>query len=261
MICNYHTHTYRCGHASGNEREYVEKAIAEGLEVLGFSDHVPMAFPSGFRSHFRCPVELLGEYVETLTVLREEYKDRIKILIGFEAEYYPAHFESMMEMLGEYDYDYLILGQHFVGNEEGEKYSGWAFNDDEKLKKYVDQVITGAKTGAFTYIAHPDLINYTGDEDNYYRQMKRLCLEMKELDIPLEFNLLGFEEARSYPRESFFKIAAEVGNRVILGCDAHHAHRVAEQRVISSAITELARLGITPIERVEIKDPKKYRSV
>ena len=261
MICNYHTHTYRCGHASGEEREYIEKAIAEGLELIGFSDHVPMAFPSGFRSHYRCPVERLGEYMETISALREEYKDRIKILIGFEAEYYPEHFESMMAMLDEYDYDYLILGQHFVGNEEGEKYIGWAFNDDEKLEMYVDQVITGAKTGAFTYIAHPDLINYTGDEDTYYRQMKRLCLEMKELGLPLEFNLLGFEEARSYPRESFFKIVAEVGNEVILGCDAHRPERVADKAVVAAAVSELARFGIAPIERVEIKDPKKYHSI
>ena len=261
MICNYHTHTYRCGHAKGEEREYIEKAIAEGLEVMGFSDHVPMAFPSGFRSHYRCPVELLGEYMETLTALREEYKDRIKILIGFEAEYYPAHFESMMAMLGEYGYDYLILGQHFVGNEEGEKYSGAPTDSDETLKKYVDQVITGAKTGAFTYVAHPDPINYTGDAETYSRQMKRLCTEMKALDIPLEFNLLGFEESRNYPCERFWKIVAEVGNRVILGCDAHRPERVADQEIISSAVVELAKYGITPTKRVEIKDPKKYRTV
>ena len=29
MIANYHTHTYRCHHASGVERDYIEKAIAE----------------------------------------------------------------------------------------------------------------------------------------------------------------------------------------------------------------------------------------
>ena len=261
MICNYHTHTFRCGHAKGEEREYIEKAIAEGLEVLGFSDHVPMAFPSGFRSHYRCPVEKLGEYMETLTALREEYKDKIKILIGFEAEYYPAHFEAMMAMLGEYDYDYLILGQHFVGNEEGEAYSGAPTNNDETLNKYVEQVITGARTGAFTYIAHPDLINYIGDEETYYRQMKRLCVELKALEIPIEFNLLGFEDSRNYPCERFFKIVAEVGNPVVIGCDAHRPDRVAEGWIVDSAIAELKRFGITPIERVEIKDPKKYHSV
>ena len=38
---NYHTHTTRCKHANGTEREYIEKAIEAGYQVLGFSDHSP----------------------------------------------------------------------------------------------------------------------------------------------------------------------------------------------------------------------------
>ena len=34
MIANYHTHTWRCRHADGTEREYVEKAINAGLKIL-----------------------------------------------------------------------------------------------------------------------------------------------------------------------------------------------------------------------------------
>ena len=41
MYANYHTHTVRCNHARGSEREYIETAIARGMQVLGFSDHVP----------------------------------------------------------------------------------------------------------------------------------------------------------------------------------------------------------------------------
>ena len=39
--CNFHSHTVRCQHAVGEEREYVEEAIKEGFEVIGFSDHSP----------------------------------------------------------------------------------------------------------------------------------------------------------------------------------------------------------------------------
>lgn len=38
---NYHTHTSRCGHAVGEDEEYVINAIKSGIKVLGFSDHVP----------------------------------------------------------------------------------------------------------------------------------------------------------------------------------------------------------------------------
>ena len=28
MLANYHTHTYRCHHAFGSEREYIDNAVA-----------------------------------------------------------------------------------------------------------------------------------------------------------------------------------------------------------------------------------------
>ena len=34
MIANYHTHTKRCKHATGEDREYVEAAIETGLKIL-----------------------------------------------------------------------------------------------------------------------------------------------------------------------------------------------------------------------------------
>ena len=39
---NYHTHTFRCGHAATCEdEEYVLSALKAGFRTLGFSDHAP----------------------------------------------------------------------------------------------------------------------------------------------------------------------------------------------------------------------------
>ena len=38
---NYHGHTKRCGHAVGEDEEYVQAAIAAGYSIIGFSDHAP----------------------------------------------------------------------------------------------------------------------------------------------------------------------------------------------------------------------------
>ena len=45
MKHNYHTHTVRCRHAQNTEREYIEAAIAAGIETLGFADHAPQILP------------------------------------------------------------------------------------------------------------------------------------------------------------------------------------------------------------------------
>ena len=79
MIANYHTHTWRCRHADGTEREYVEKAIEAGLKILGFSDHTPQVYPNGFVCPVKMlPVELEG-YVDTILDLKLEYKNDIEI--------------------------------------------------------------------------------------------------------------------------------------------------------------------------------------
>jgi len=44
MIANYHTHTWRCGHAEGTERDYAQQAEKAGIRILGFSDHTPYDF-------------------------------------------------------------------------------------------------------------------------------------------------------------------------------------------------------------------------
>ena len=116
LIANYHTHTTRCIHANGTDRDYVESAIAGGLKILGFADHSPYVFDGDYYSGFRMKLEQTEDYVSSLLSLREEYRGKIDIYVGFEMEYYPAYFERTLEFLSQFDYDYLILGQHFIEN-------------------------------------------------------------------------------------------------------------------------------------------------
>jgi histidinol-phosphatase (PHP family) len=255
MIANYHTHTTRCHHATGNEEDYVLRAIENGLEIFGFSDHVPMPFPDGHQSGFRVRLEALEDYVRTVEALRDQYADRIRILLGFEAEYYPDLFDDMLAMLAPYDYDYLIMGQHFTGNEDG-YYSGTPDDSHRRLTRYVDQVITGLQTGKFTYLAHPDLLHFTGDDAIYEQEMTRLCRACLDMDIPLEVNLLGVEDGRHYPCDKFFRIAAKVGNPVILGCDAHHLHAVANPQILARGEEFCRRLGLRILDTVPLRNPK-----
>ncbi len=83
------------------------------------------------------------------------------------------------------------------------------------------QTSEALQTGLFTYFAHPDVIHFTGSQKDYEQQMRALCEAAKATDTPLEFNLLGMRLGRYYPDERFWAIAGEIGNTVVLGCDAH----------------------------------------
>ena len=253
MIANYHTHTWRCNHADANEKQYVENALKAGLEILGFADHTPYVFPDGYYSTFRMTMDQLPGYVDTVLMLREEYTGRIEIPLGLEAEYYPKHFEELLSRLRDYPMDYLILGQHFVGNEYDAPYNGLASRDESLLRQYVRQSCDAMNTGMFTYVAHPDLIHFIGDEKIFRHHMRDICREARSCGVPLEFNLLGLAGGRHYPTKAFWELAAEEGCAVILGRDAHSPEALLDEKTEKKALGILAGLGIQPVEKVNLQ--------
>lgn len=244
MLANYHTHTVRCRHASGTEREYIETAIKNGFKILGFSDHVPQPYPDGFTSGIRMSMDELPGYVDTLLHLREEYRDSIDILIGFEVEYFPKYFDRLLKILSDHPVDYLIQGQHNVPDEPEGFYVGWETDDENILKDYVHYTIEGMRTGVFTYLAHPDLINFTGDNDTYLKHMSRLAGAAIDLGIPLEINMYGFLDGRNYPCERFFGMASEMGASFVIGCDAHRPDVVRQPEDVPGLTDFLSRCDI-----------------
>ena len=253
MKTNYHTHTVRCNHARGEDREYVESAIEKGMEELGFADHSPYIFSDGHQSGFRMTTDAYAGYVESLLSLREEFGDRIRLYIGVEMEYYRDDFEATLAFLKQQPIDYLILGQHFVDSEPGKLYNGGASDDEERLVSYVDRVIEAMHLGVFSYVAHPDIINFTGSEEKYRSEIRRLCKAAVETETPLEINLLGIRDGRHYPNPIFWEEAGKQGCHVILGCDAHGPKTVSDDASAAIAEEMIKKYGLWKEEYLKLK--------
>ena len=225
MDYNFHTHTYRCGHASGREEDYIKRAIDGRIKRMGFSDHIPYVFPDGFESPHRIPMNEVCDYFKTINELREKYKNQIEIYIGFEMEYYPEHFDSMLSIAKSSGAEYLILGQHFMYNEHPNGYPTQRLcTTKEEIEHYTHCIVSGIKSGMFTYVAHPDILNFLSEGENesiYREKMGEICCAAKETDTPLEINFLGIREKRRYPNKKFWKIAGEIGTPVTFGFDSH----------------------------------------
>lgn len=253
MIANYHTHTPRCRHALGYEVEYVRNALDRGLKIFGFSDHTPQYFAGDYYSSMRMyPHELHG-YCRTVRMLREKFAGQIQIPLGVEAEYYPGTWKEMLLRLQDAGIEYMILGQHWLGNEQNEHGSGGATADEGLLKRYCHQVMEGLDTGKFTYLAHPDLFHFVGDRDVYRRHMKQLARFARQADIPLEINLLGITNGRNYPSREFFALAAEEGCKVILGMDAHAPAHVLDPKPEQKAMEIVRYFGFNLLDTVELR--------
>lgn len=235
---NYHTHTARCSHASGEDEDYVRVAIANGIERMGFSDHAPYVFPDGYEPSYHVPMARAGEYVSSIRALADKYRDSIELHVGFEMEYLPSHFERMLAIARDAGAEYLILGQHFLYDQHPNGIpTSRPVSRRKVMRDYVNTVIEGMKTGVFSYVCHPDILNFvpSGAEEYdpeldsggldrvfYVIEARRLALAAEELNVPLELNCLGIREGRHYPSELFWSGVGCTKAPVTVGFDAHH---------------------------------------
>lgn len=259
MRTNYHTHTYRCRHAVGTERQYVLNAIKSGFVDLGFADHCPWPFDDDFESTCRMHVEEFGGYLKAVRTLGEKYAKDINIFCGLECEYYPAMLDWLRDLKDENGLDYLILGNHFDTDERTGRYFG-RVEDTDGIHAYADRTTKGMMTGMFRYIAHPDLCfrSYKTWDDDCVAVSRELCRCAREMDMPLEYNLLGVRytalganSGLGYPCKNFWEIAAKEDVKCIIGIDAHQSERLLETDAYDKATEYLQGLGIERVERLD----------
>ncbi len=253
---NFHTHTYRCWHANGSDQQFVEAAIDAGVKVLGFSDHAPV--PNCFKTEDRMTNEESYEYIDSINFLKEKYKDKIEILVGFECEWLFDRIDHLKDLKERSDY--LILGQH-ERYLIGDRYDYTFYANDDALRRYRDEVIEAIKSGLFSYLCHPEYVllgrrtfNSTCEEI-----FNDICKTAKEYDLPLEINLKGFENKGNfdgkiqpyYPLRKFWEIASKYKNKAIFGFDAHRPKDMYRGMLISEVLKLLEGLDIEIIDTIK----------
>ena len=105
-LSSYHVHTTFCD-GKNTAEEMILAAIDAGCSEIGFSGHSHLPDENWAMSE-----QGTKEYFDTLTLLREKYKDKIRVYIGIEQDYY-----SSAPTL---PFDYIIGSVHSV--KVGEKY-------------------------------------------------------------------------------------------------------------------------------------------
>ena len=253
MIANYHSHTPLCHHATGTPKEYTEAALERGLTTFGFSDHAPQWFPGDYYSTMRMYPEELPGYCDTVRQLQKEYEGRLQIPLGLEVEFYPAIFKELCLRARDQGVEYFLLGQHWVGNEMNDPFVSRPPHEESVLKRYCYQVMDAMQTGCFTYLAHPDLVNFAGDAKIYTQYMRELIREAKSTGTPLELNFLGVSEGRHYPKEDFWKLAGEENCDVIFGIDAHTPGQILDLMPEKRCMEIVETYGLHLLETIEFR--------
>lgn len=250
MKVNLHTHTARCGHASGADEEFVLAAIEAGFIRLGFADHTPFPYEDGYLNSSKMRIEELEGYIQSVLFLKEKYQDQIEILLGLECESVPRFFPYLKEISR--NMDYLLLGNHGDWS-VGETYTA-TLKEPQQLEKYVQTAVEGMESGLFLYLAHPDLMlcSYPEFDDAAKDLSRQLCREANRLGMPLEYNLYGLQKkvkpgCLGYPYTPFWEIAAEENVVACVGVDAHRPENFLKSDFLG-AQNLLRSLGIRVLE-------------
>ena len=234
---NFHSHTTRCGHAFGEDEEYIINAINEGFKYFGVSDHVMFPFldQPGIRGNYDNDFR---SYIDSVNSLKSKYKNDVELYLGMEVEYSPklhAYYHDLLKK----ELDYLIMGQHFhLGqNMYFQSYSSF----ENAPEKYVEDIILGMESGLILYVAHPDQITYDYSKRDDY--LKGLCLRLveaaKRTNTPLELNISKVEYNRlsgkenpeenvSFPLDIFWEIVEKEKAKVVIGLDSHTPEQVCD---------------------------------
>ena len=233
---NFHSHTYRCGHAEGTEEEYILKAIEEGFKYYGVSDHVMFPFINqpGIRGDYDINFQ---PYITAVNDLKIKYKNDIDLHIGMEVEYSPLLDNYYRDLLKN-ELDYLIMGQHFHMENNMQFYNYDRYSDGVDL--YVDDMILGMESGLILYVAHPDQFVYYYDkrDERLIKICERVVKAAKRTDTPLELNISKVEFLRwqgsknpeqeaSFPLDMFWRIVGKEHAKVVIGLDSHHPRFVS----------------------------------
>lgn len=230
-LADTHLHTHLCKHATGLPADYLQRAVARGLDEVCFTDHVPD--PSGYDSRHRMAVEQAPRYRQ---IVEEAAADSpVAVYLGIEADYYEGCEAFLDTWLPRQDFDLVLGSVHYIGD--------WAFdNPAARLvwdradvpgtwRKYFALLEKLTATGLYDAIGHLDVPKKFGHRPaaEELRDMAAPTLDrVAELGMAVELNTSGLRKpvGEIYPSPLILQMMNERGIAICFGSDAHEPGNV-----------------------------------
>jgi histidinol-phosphatase (PHP family) len=255
MRANYHTHSTFCDGSCSPEKMVIA-AIDEGYDILGFSSHAPLPWPTAWSLKY----ERLFEYRDTIRELARRYSGKLELLLGLELDWIPGAREPGDAEMARISPDYRIGSVHYVSLPDGtlsdvavdtddfETLLATSFHGDARalVKAYYGALRDMAEKAQFDIVGHFDLILKNNRSDvhfdpnaRWYRDAAMEALEaVSRSHLIMEINTGAFASGKTdepYPALWLLKEFKTLGGRVTIDADAHtseqlrarhHAHGV-----------------------------------
>jgi histidinol-phosphatase (PHP family) len=232
--------------------DYVEAALAAGLEAIAITDHVPMFWlPEAERDpHLAMGLHELSEYVEEVLVVRERYRGRIEVRLGIEADYIPGHEEGLRRLLEPFPFELVLGSVHWV--------DGWLVDGPRSVPRFqqgqdeVDRIwaayartlVRAARSGLFDVLTHLDLPKKFGYRPSvpFAGHQADVVAAVAASGCAVELSSGGLRRpaAEPYPAPDLLGELAAAGVPIVLSSDAHApgevGHRFDDLRALLASL-------------------------
>ena len=234
---DYHVHTFRCGHAGGETRAYVERAVALGLAEIAFTDHVPLYFLPGDDpgpTLAMTRAELPG-YVGEVLSLREEFRGRIDVLLGLEADYAEGQEAALEEILRAHGWDVVLGSVHWVAggwiDAPGSAKRHETEGTENLWREYYRLLAKAAKSGLFDVLTHFDLPKKFGHRMpvGVADAQDAAVAAARGAGVAIEVSSAGLRKTvgEEYPAPPLLRSLVTAGVPIVFSSDAHAPAEVA----------------------------------
>jgi len=243
-----HMHSPLCKHARGAPPAYAAQAERRGLRGITFTCHSPM--PGGWNPHIRMSIQQLPQYIDMVAAARAEFAGRVDVRLGLESDYLPGTENWLEGLHRRADFSYVLGSVHPQTDEYKQLYLEGASRLDYE-KSYFENLARAAESGLFDCLSHPDIVKIVHPKQyrvaDHLTNIRRALDRIARAGTAMELNTSGLH--KPYPEMNpGAEILAEMAQRdipVVLGSDAHDAHRVGAD--FDKALAQLQAAGYTSV--------------
>lgn len=218
--------------------EIVQKAIENGFDIIGISDHSYTSFDESY-----CiKKDSIEKYLEEINLLKDKYQDKICIYAGIEQDFYSD------DCTKGFDYKigsvhYLKVNDTYIPVDESKEI---LLNDVKKhfngdiyayLECYFDTISKLIEKTDADIIGHLDLVSKFNENDDLYDRnnlryinaYQKACDKLLSTKKYFEINTGAISRgyrSSPYPSDEIYKYLKDNGARFILSSDSHSADTI-----------------------------------
>jgi histidinol-phosphatase (PHP family) len=231
---DYQVHTFLSHDGRATMLEHCARAMALGLDEIGFSEHKDFDPNDPVVEYFDYDL-----FMDEVTYVRDLFRGRLRIRAGVEIDYQQWFEPDVRVWLSQYPFDYVLGCVHYVD-------ALMLMTDDyvqrfptagEAYRRYYEEVLHSVESGLIDIVGHLEYAKRRGvprfgafDPQPYRDQLFTLFDLMVEKGTVLEINTSGLrQDARDfYPCRQTLQWYYERGGQLItFGSDAHHPDELA----------------------------------